>query len=393
MAMSDWIEDFVKCHSNSETPQRILRWVAISTIAGALRRKVWIQEDGYQWTSNFYVVLVAPPGIAKKSTSIDYGKRLLAQCDGINFGPNVATWQALIEELGEIHDIVEIEGLKEPLETACMTVFSSEFGSLFDGDDRKAVDVLTDLWDGKEGDFRKSTKTSGKDTISNPWINIIGCTTPAWVRKNMPEELIGSGFVCRCVWLYADKRECRIAYPSRQPKIERRSLESLAFQLKDIAQLSGQFNLTDEAYEWGTKWYDKYCDYIDTVAGTIEGDFAQRRQTHLHKVAMVVSASRGNAPLIQQSDLEHADRLLQSVEADAAYIFNLIGQSPQSRNVTDLIECVKRNGWMTKRELFRNHFLRKLSLKDYEATFQSAVASGYVKVAMSNNEVMVGPQK
>jgi len=387
--MIDWLDDFVNYHANSETPQRILYWVGISTIAGALRRKVWIQEDGFQWTSNFYIVVVAPPGLAKKSTSIDYGKRLLRNCDDIHFGPNVATWQAIIEELGGMHDIVEIGD--EEFESTNMTLYSSEFGSLFDADDQRAIDVLTDIWDGKLDEFRKATKTAGNDTLVNPWINIIGCTTPSWIGKNMPESLIGSGFVCRCIWLYADHRERRVAYPSRNIKSDRSLSAGLISRLRDMSEITGQFKLTDEAYEWGERWYEDYCNYIDNVVGTLEGDFAQRRQTHLHKVAMIVSSARGNAPTINVADMQRASEVLKSVEQDASYIFGFIGQSSQARNSGQIVQLVQRHGWISKKELYKREFFRKLSFKDYESAFQSAIASGRVKISWIGTDMLVGP--
>lgn len=389
--MSNWIDDFVHVHSNSETPVRILQWVGVSTIAGALRRKVWIQEDGFQWTSNFYIVLVAPPGLAKKSTSMDCGKRLLRECEDIHFGPNVATWQAIVEELGGAHDVTDING--DDFESANMTVFSSEFGSLFDSDDRKSVDVLTDLWDGKLDTFIKSTKSSGTDTIKNPWINLFGCTTPTWITNNMPESLIGSGFVCRCIWLYTDNRERRIAYPSRQRKDDLRDdIRSLVDRLKCISMMAGEFKMTPKAYSWGEKWYEDYCDYIDKLQGTMEADFAQRRQTHLHKLAMIVSAATRSDYMITLSDMEYADSMIKSIEQDAGFIFGFIGQTESAKYSNMVVNDVRKTGWIAKQELFRKYYFRKVSFKDFEIALNSAIASGYIKMMYDNGIIMVGPK-
>ena len=51
-------------------------WVGVSTIAGALRRKVWIDQAYFKWYPNFYIILVAPPGIVAKSTTASLGMRL-----------------------------------------------------------------------------------------------------------------------------------------------------------------------------------------------------------------------------------------------------------------------------------------------------------------------------
>ena len=59
----DWLSAFCDYASYGEAPRRMYHWVGISTIAGALRRKVWIDQTYFKWFPNFYVILVAPPGI------------------------------------------------------------------------------------------------------------------------------------------------------------------------------------------------------------------------------------------------------------------------------------------------------------------------------------------
>src|SRR5258708_32530922 len=71
-------------------------WTGIATIAGALRRRVWIDMRKFIWTPNFYIILVAPAGIAAKSTSISIGLDLLLKLPtqaGIRFGPESLTGQ------------------------------------------------------------------------------------------------------------------------------------------------------------------------------------------------------------------------------------------------------------------------------------------------------------
>lgn len=67
-------------------------------IAGALRRKVWIDQAYFKWYSNFYIIpLVAPPGIVSKSTTAGIGMSILREVPGVNFGPDVVTWPAFVE--------------------------------------------------------------------------------------------------------------------------------------------------------------------------------------------------------------------------------------------------------------------------------------------------------
>jgi hypothetical protein len=66
----------------SESPDAFHFWTGVGTIAGALRRRVWLDMRHSQWTPNFYIILVDLPGVANKSTTVRIGSSLLAQVDG-----------------------------------------------------------------------------------------------------------------------------------------------------------------------------------------------------------------------------------------------------------------------------------------------------------------------
>src|SRR5579864_7948017 len=97
----NWISAFMEYASYGEAPKHMYFWTAVSTIAGALRRQVWIDQAYFQWHPNFYIILVAPPGIVSKSTTAGVGMSLLKKVPDIKFGPDVVTWQALIGAFGE----------------------------------------------------------------------------------------------------------------------------------------------------------------------------------------------------------------------------------------------------------------------------------------------------
>ena len=74
-----WLKTYVAHMRFNEAPSSFHFWVGVGTIAGALRRKVWTDHLTYQYTPNFYIILVAPPGVATKSTAIQ--QRHLPCCE------------------------------------------------------------------------------------------------------------------------------------------------------------------------------------------------------------------------------------------------------------------------------------------------------------------------
>ena len=65
----DWLTAFCDYAQHGEAPRRMYFWAGVSAVAGALRRKVWIDEAYFKWYCNMYIVFVAPPGIVSKSTT------------------------------------------------------------------------------------------------------------------------------------------------------------------------------------------------------------------------------------------------------------------------------------------------------------------------------------
>ena len=51
----NWLQAYCEYSQNTEAPERMRMWCGISAIAGALRRKVWIDMAYFQWYADQYV--------------------------------------------------------------------------------------------------------------------------------------------------------------------------------------------------------------------------------------------------------------------------------------------------------------------------------------------------
>ena len=347
-------------------------WVAISTIAGALRRRVWIDQGYFQWTPNFYIILVAPAGIVSKSTTLSIGMNLLKQLEGIKFGPDAVTWQALTQALAESNEQVLMSS-GEYFPMSCITIASSEFGTFLNPNDREMIDVLVSLWDGPLGVWEKRTKTQGSDRIENPWINIAACTTPGWIAGNFPEYLIGGGFTSRCIFVYAETKRRLVAYPSNDLPLEFIDIQKkLVHDLEAISLLRGPFILSPQALTWGTGWYEEhYKSKPKHLDNERFAGYLARKQTHIHKLAMVLSAAYKDELVITQSDLSAAAEIVTALEADMPQVFDKIGIQGPAKFSAEVISLVRSYKEISQEDLFRLCF-RIMGWQD----FQNAVVAG-----------------
>lgn len=389
---SNWVKAYVAFTTDSEAPDDFHFWTGVAIVAGALRRRVWIDMRKFQWTPNFYIILVGPPGIATKSTSIRTGIRLLEQVDGIHFGPPSITWQKLAESLANSVEHMKMtmpNGQDELFPMSCLTISVSELGTFLKIEDTALVDVLVDLWDGQLSTWGHSTKTSGSVEIKNPWLNIIGCTTPTWLKANFPEHLIGGGLTSRIVFVYGEKKRKLVAYPDEMmPDADYIALEKkLVEDLKKIAMMQGPMLLTPKARDWGHDWYTRHWTgpRPTHMASDRYGGYLSRKQTHIHKLALVLSAARSNDRRITEVDLHEASLLLESVEPHMIKVFESIGVVDEARRIGEIEKFVSAHGWLSSDQIWR-FVMNIMSQKDFEESLKSAVRGGLLKVELRNGQ-------
>jgi hypothetical protein len=393
--LPDWIATYLEYTKLQEAPTAFHFWTGVSTIAAALRRKVWFDQMYYLWSPNFYIILVAPPGVSTKSSAINIGMKMLDDIQGIKRGADSLTWQSLVQSMENAVEMIQVAN-GEFLAISCLTFSSSELGSLLDPDDRKMLDVLTDLWDGKSGTWEKHTKNCGSNVIPNPWINIIAGTTPHWIADNFPRQAIGAGFTSRCVFVYAEKKHHLMAYP-RYRMVKDNNFahmqeikKHLLHDLEQIAMMQGEYDLTPEAIEWGEAWYKAHHEKPPELLDHDEqfGGYLNRKQGHTHKLAMVLAASKSNALVIDKPTLEAAVMLASQLEVNMPEVFKHINTAPGQDLALRVVEKVRTTGPITKGALYRM-FVRQMGEKEYNDSLNSAIAAGMLTVFNKDNTFFV----
>jgi hypothetical protein len=376
----NFLEAYVDYAKFGEAPISMLFWTGVSTVAGALRRRVWIDQAYFQWIPNFYVVIVSPPGIVAKSTTASTGMRLLRAVPGVKFGPDVVTWQALAQAFSEALTYVMLPGGTQ-LGMSALMIESAELGNFLNPSDREMVDFLVTLWDGRKGAIEKLTKTQGKDIIESPCINLIACTTPAWIEGNFPEYMIGGGFTSRCIFLYTDTKRQYVAYPKfAVPKDFETLQKKLIADLTEISKLRGEYNLLPETVAWGEKWYKAHFEarprHLDNERF---GGYIARKQTHIHKLAMVLAAAQRDELIITEQDLSQANAIITSLEHDMPKVFDRIGTSLGAKGAVLLLNRIRSYGkeGVSRQQLYSDTF-KELSYNDFQQALEAVFEAGHI---------------
>lgn len=329
--LSDWIETFLSYTENSEPPTSFRLWTAISTVAAVLQRKVSLTWGSEVFYPNLYVVLVGPSS-SRKGTAMNPALRMLRRI-GIKVASNAVTREALIKELNDAG--FEPSALRVNLETGTMTthssltVFSKEL-TVFLG--YKNLELMSNLCDWFDCDdkWTYTTKNAGIFEINGVWFNLIGGTTPDLLQAVLPVEAIGSGLTSRIIFIYEKQKEKRVVMPMTDKKV----YEHLVTDLEAIHLMSGPFKVTEGFIETYANWYSK-TDNNKFCNPRFEG-YCGRRPTHLFKMSMICSASRGDSYILTEDDFKRALKYLREAEVNMESTFAGIGRSDNA-SVTDQI--------------------------------------------------------
>lgn len=381
---SDWLSAFVRNSDHLESPKFVRFWIGVSTIASVLRRRVWREHRSFRWYPNFYLFIVAPPGVISKSTAADLSTALLCNVPDIYIGPSSITWQSLATEF--VKTCLSFEyppdsGEWQPM--SAMTLVSREFGSLLDPKNKEFVNFLIELWDGLKL-YDKRTKMSGNDIIESPYINLIGATTPSWIADNVPHSLLGGGFISRCVFLYGEKKERLVHNPGKNVPSDYDDWQlKLTQDLEHIAvKVVGPYEVTREADEWEEGWYNELWKDIDINDDRVQG-YKARKQTHLNKLAIILSASRSDDRIIDLETMQLANVMLNETELNAAKVFEKIGKSQTSVHVDKLLDYVRRTSPCSYEQAFRYVHAYFPDFNDFEGIIAGIVNSGQVMLKMT----------
>lgn len=341
-----WLHSYVAHNEDSESPPYIHFWTGVSTIAGALRRRVWLPQGRFDWTPNFYILFVAPAGIVGKSTAIDTGLQLLEQVlPEKHFGPQSTTWQALAEKMRLAEETIHVPGAAKPQTMSCLTLSVGELGNLIRPDNGELVDMLIPMWDSQRRTWRRSTKTQGSIEIRTPCLNLISATTPDWLEANFTKQVLNGGLGSRVIFIYAEEKAKMVAYPAllTPPAHRARMEEELVHDLARISELAGEFQLTPEACELGKIWYDEHWTHSSDPGRKFEG-YRARKQTHIHKLVMVISVSKRDDLVGTEDDMKEAIAHITALERQMGKVYDSVGVPPSvkaANTVRDILLQVK----------------------------------------------------
>ncbi len=319
---SDWIDSFIKLTNNTEPPEIFHRWAAIGCIAACLQRKCVLPHGRLRFYPNLYIVLIAPPGRARKGTALDPVMQFLEEPRlSVRMASEALTREQLIRELFDSEAMYT--GPDGLLYThASLTILNSELTVFLGYNNPQQIKELTDWYDCKRH-WSYRTKNSGSFPVTNVWVNILGATTPDDIRVSLPPTAIGGGLTSRIIFIYAGAKRGVVTDPDiTQEEIELE--EQLLLDLEQIAAIEGEYKKTEEFREIWREWYP-INDANPPFSDAIFAGYCDRRPEKVMKLSIIMSASHSNELVVTGSDLLRAITTLEEAEINMPMALSGIG--------------------------------------------------------------------
>lgn len=114
------------------------------------------------------------------------------------------------------------------------------------------------------------------------------------------------------------------------------------------------------------------------------GGYLARKQTHMHKLAMVLAASQRDNLLIEVSDLKEAEAILNSTESSMIKVFESVGVVDEAKHVAELTAFVRAHKWLTAKDLYRLCY-NIMTEKDFKLALKHAIDGDLLQVVAQNN--------
>lgn len=352
--LDDWIEGYMEYVKESESPKSFHYWSAVSTIAGALQRRVFFERGSEKIYPNNYIILVGSSGESRKADPINTCKDLLSEIP-VNMTSESSTMEALILDVDQtetsfLHNDVFIW-------QAPICCFIEELSVLARGQNTELLAILTNWYDSR-AKWTYKTKHQGDNEIHGVCFNMLAGCAPDWFPHIFTKEAIGGGFSSRCIFVVESFKHQTVALPNKRNK----SLRSkLLYDLETMLTIGGEFSFSGKAAKRYKEWYEEQDRQVKDgnwpVADPMFRGYTARRQTHLIKTAMCLNVSRGCTMKIEEQDFDRALDLMLKTEKSMPNIFSSLNQGKYAEATEQIMRFIEARGSAWRSEI-QNRYWR-----------------------------------
>ena len=385
--LASWMAGFLEYTEGIQSPLIHRRWAAISTVAGAMERKVWLRSQGENIYPNVYVFLVGPPGTGK-TRALMACWRLWNTLEGYHVAEISLTKAALIDRLAEAKRQIYTGGIED---YNSLLIAAPELGALLPSYDSDFMNTLTHLYDGHLYTERRRSSRQDFQPILNPNVNLVACTTPGFLTSAMPASAWNEGFLSRVCIAYSGEVEIKEfdLAESNPHHGNVRLRDALIHDLHKISERTGKISWTERAITTAEDYNRREFDIVtDSGVALLPKPthprlmhYNTRRPVHFLKLCMICAIDRGTEH-IDLPDVLSAIDLMIEVEKAMPDVFTAMSSGGDAQVITDCIYWVMTENIRAKDEGVPMHLVHEWLSSRAPATHVQRIFELMVKAKM-----------
>jgi len=393
-------------------PHEFLIYSALAVLSAINARRVVVQHgsnpEGLGMHTNTYMILVGKSGASYKTSAMRYTTALLKQVKETihplrRWRDKHAKWESE-EESAEVTYLHEHDQSVEAFaEDVACDGRCHDFGIVcyYEWTDAVALGarrhmggwkgLLTQLYDVPSGPW-KSTKGAGRYQMARPTISILAGVQPTFLRENLENSDLWSGFMARWLFALCDERRAEEHFKLHPPPADRAIMSELVgwlYDYRDAHPQPGPSELSQEAVldDGASAIVGEYMESTShLVHGNVceewESAFAARANDYLLKLSLLYQISL-DPPRTREVviGVEAVARSLSVINYQMATIRHIMSQrteSPFHRKLNRLLELLRRSrgGVMTRRDVCRR---LNLPIREVDELLKTAKEAGHLR--------------
>lgn len=363
MSYGKFLDHYIHYTQGNETPELFHTWIGLSILAGACEKRIWLDRDFFKIYMNLYIMLVSPAGLAAKSTSMGLGEDLLKEGGFVALTGSSTKEKIALDMSAEMkaHKITETKAFFH----SSVTYISDELNVLLStGADM--IKFLVDIW-GKDKSYVYRTKNSGELEIANPYFNIMGAVVPQWFGNNLAADLTATGFLARCILIYANDKRGKWS----KPVLTKEQMQSRTVCLDIITRLGtryGTFPISREAESFYDSWY-RGQDISPAEDYRIAAYLERRNKVHVLKVATLLAIGDERSSVTTE-DFKNAIHLFDITDTSTRHLYFLSGANKLIPHVVRLLSFIEIRGGKVSLAEATRYLISDVNIEDCKKVFE-----------------------
>ena len=314
---TNFLADYRLFTSGDEAPENYHIWSGISALSSIVGRRCWTDWGRFRVYPNLYVVLLGPPGNGK-TTAMSISKGIIREIGNIPFSAQAQTKESLVKEMADYERSFKVGDV--PFVHTPVSIFVTELSHFLGPASGHMIDFLTTIYG--EDVYDNKTKNKGNDLIIGPCVNLLACTTPAWITTYLRSDIISGGFTRRAIFINEDEGTVRTPFPDLTP-VQAEARTRLITHGRLLAEVAGPFTWDTDAKAFFSDWYVKFQLPVDLSVRW----YYRTKHIQLIKVAIAVALSESFDKVLRLHHIKLAMAITEKIETNLARVFQGMGRN------------------------------------------------------------------